>query len=267
MPTSFPGMDPYLEAPHLWPDVHNALITALRQDLAPRLRPRYFAAIEERSYTLRIDDSKLLGQADIAVVESGMLLHEPALIYGVTPLAEPWLPALPLTVLLPTFEERRESYLEIRTADDHRLVTVLELLSPSNKGPGKGRAKYLKKRDAVLDSDANLVEIDLLRAGEAMPLASKTPASEYRLLVSRERQRPRADLFVFGVRDPIPAFPLPLLPGDDEPVIDLNSIVHALYDLAGYDLRLDYRFDPDPPLTEDASAWADQLLRSAGLRP
>lgn len=260
-------MDPYLEAPHLWPDVHNALITALRQDLAPRLRPRYFASIEERSYKLRIDDSQLLRRADIAVVESGILLHEPALIYGVAPLAEPWLPGLPLTVLLSTFEERRESYLEIRTTDEHRLVTVLELLSPSNKQPGKGRAKYLKKRYAVLDSDANLVEIDLLRAGEAMPLASKAPASDYRLLVSRERQRPRADLYVFGVRDPIPAFPLPLLPGDDEPTIDLNSILQGLYDLAGYDLRIDYRLDPDPPLTENTSAWADQLLRSAGLRP
>ena len=50
MPSPFPGMDPYLEAPTLWPDVHHALIGHLRELLLPRLRPAYFAQIEERIY-------------------------------------------------------------------------------------------------------------------------------------------------------------------------------------------------------------------------
>ena len=46
----FPGMDPYLESPQLWPGVHAALIVYIRDQLQPLLRPRYLAAIEERVY-------------------------------------------------------------------------------------------------------------------------------------------------------------------------------------------------------------------------
>jgi hypothetical protein len=46
----FPGMDPYLENPQLWPGVHNSLIIYLRDQLQPLLRPRYIAAVEERVY-------------------------------------------------------------------------------------------------------------------------------------------------------------------------------------------------------------------------
>lgn len=45
MPSPFPGMDPYLEG-YLWPDVHNALASKIRQQLTPKLRPRYTARLE-----------------------------------------------------------------------------------------------------------------------------------------------------------------------------------------------------------------------------
>ena len=50
MATPFPGMDPYLEHPDLWPDVHHGLIESLRDALAQRLRPKYRIAIEKRTY-------------------------------------------------------------------------------------------------------------------------------------------------------------------------------------------------------------------------
>ena len=40
MPSPFPGMDPYLEG-NLWPDVHQALASEIRRQLANQLRPRY----------------------------------------------------------------------------------------------------------------------------------------------------------------------------------------------------------------------------------
>ena len=43
MPSPFPGMDPYLECPSLWPGLHVALINHLQADLNPRLLPVYFA--------------------------------------------------------------------------------------------------------------------------------------------------------------------------------------------------------------------------------
>ena len=58
MPTPFPGMDPYLERPNLWSNVHQSLITAIRDFLTPRLRPRYFVAVKERSY---LDDATPAG--------------------------------------------------------------------------------------------------------------------------------------------------------------------------------------------------------------
>ncbi|MBI2875845.1 MAG: DUF4058 family protein, partial [Candidatus Tectomicrobia bacterium] len=74
-------------------------------------------------------------------------------------------------------------------------------------------------------------------------------------------------LYVFGVRQPIPTFPLPLRPGDEEPWVDLNGLLHGLYDRAGYDLRVNYTGEPEPPLDEPDAAWADALLREQGLRP
>ena len=91
-------------------------------------------------------------------------------------------------------------------------------------------------------------------------------ASHYRILISRAEQRPRAVLLPFNVRHPIPSFRLPLQPGDDEPLVDVNHLLHLLYDRAGYDLRINYRVDADAPLAEADAVWADALLRAAGWR-
>ena len=45
MPSPFPGMDPYLEAPHMWEDFHARLANEVSDQLTPRLRPRYIAAL------------------------------------------------------------------------------------------------------------------------------------------------------------------------------------------------------------------------------
>ena len=85
-------------------------------------------------------------------------------------------------------------------------------------------------------------------------------------MISRGNRRPRALLLPFGVRQAIPTFALPLQPNDAEPDVNLGQLLHALYDRSGYDLRLDYRGDADPPLVGDAAAWADGVLRGPGLR-
>jgi len=90
--------------------------------------------------------------------------------------------------------------------------------------------------------------------------------SNYHILISHAATRPRADLLPFSLRRPIPAFRLPLQPGDTEPLVELNPLLHDLYDRAGYDLRIDYRAVPDPPPAEADAAWADELLREAKLR-
>ena len=99
-----------------------------------------------------------------------------------------------------------------------------------------------------------------------MPMRGYHGPSDSRLLVSRAERRPHADLLPFSIRQPIPAFRLPLAPGDDEPEVDLNRLLHDLYDRAGYDLRIDYCAEADPPLMGGDAAWADALMRAAGLR-
>jgi hypothetical protein len=148
----------------------------------------------------------------------------------------------------------------------NEVVTVLEILSPANKRPGEGRDQYLRKRRVILSSLTNLVEIDLLRGGEAMPLKGCSAPSDYQIMISRAAQRPRAVVLTFQVAQPIPAFALPLYPGDPEPLVDLNRTLHDLYDRRSYDLRLNYRYPAEPPLRDAAATWVDTLLREAGVR-
>jgi len=250
-------MDPYLEHSALWPGVHNGLIAALQLSLAPQLRPRYYVALEERLYITEPDQRVFVGRPDLAVVGQSPAESAP----------QPSLSASSvLTVQVPLPDEVRETYLEVRETGTDYVVTALEILSPTNKRPGRGRRIYEDKRMEVLASRTHLVEIDLIRAGEPMPITGNGRGCDYRILVCRGDCRPNASLYAFGVRQPIPAFSLPLKPNDQEPIVDMGRILHDLYDRASYDLRLDYKADPDPPLPLVDAAWAAQLLREKGLR-
>ena len=248
MPTPFPGMDPYLERPDLWPNVHSSIIVAVRDDLAPRLRPKYYVAVEERLVHTAGDDVFFGMRPDVAATQRATL-REAVATYAATPRG-------PTLVEVPLPDVITEAYLELRTVEDDRVVTVLELLSPTNKRPGRGRTEYELKRLALLGTATHLVEVDLLRAYAPLPLIDPPTPADYRILVSRSGTRPMADLYAFGVRDPIPAVPVPLLPEDEEPRLDLNHLLHALYDRAGFDLRIDYGTPPVPPLTDADAAWA-----------
>jgi hypothetical protein len=67
MPSPFPGMDPYLEHPSAWPNVHHRLITAIADDLAPQLLPKYQVLVEEGIYQVDNPDSILIGAPDVLV--------------------------------------------------------------------------------------------------------------------------------------------------------------------------------------------------------
>ena len=203
MPTPFPGMDPYLEHSDLWMDFHNRLIVALADDLAPRLRPRYYVSIEERTYLAGLTGLTFASRPDVAVVASTQVA------YRTTTTTRPASPGI-VTVELPEPDFVTETYLEVRAGDGDLVVTVVEILSPSNKLPGEGRNRYERKRMKVLSVHTHLVEIDLLRAGPPMTMRGDGRQSHYRILISREPNRPRADLLPFDVQQPIPDFPLPL---------------------------------------------------------
>lgn len=253
----FPGMNPWLESSVLWPDVHNGLIAAIQDALAPLVDPRYYVAIEERVYRDEPPSLALVGQADVAVV--GARSDEPfasSTARGRAAIVE---------VALPIAEAQRETYLEVRSVPEGEVITVLEILSPSNKRSGEGRRQYLEKRRSVLSSLTHLVEIDLLRAGDRMPVLGPAVGSDYAMLVSHSWRRPGAHLIPFGLRDPIPALAVPLRRGEDEPVLDLGGLLAARHERVRWERRIDYRCPPEPPLGPPDAAWAEERLRALGL--
>jgi len=244
-------MNPYLEDPELWTEVHAWLMVLLARSLNPLLTPRYRAAVEKRVYT----DAVLVGIPDVSVFQTDT---DPR------PTASTQVLSQPMQVNVPMSEEVQESYLEIRQAGTGRVVTVIELLSPKNKRAGVGRVKYNAKRTKVLTSHTHLVEIDLLRTGEAQPISVQVQ-SDYRILVSRAQQRLQAELYPFNLRDAIPKFRLPLLLEAEEPILDLEPILNEIYQEAALEMAIDYTKQPVPPLKEADFLWAQQRLNGTFL--
>src|SRR6266545_4019886 len=242
----FPGMDPWLEYPALWPDVHDSLLTAIRDEVTPLVAPKYYVGLGRRRYLLQPDDLVFVGRPDVAVVSKSSPQAERAPASQAVGVMD---------VEVTVSDEVTENYLEIREVENGALVTALELLSPANKLHREHREDYERKRQRILDSRTSLIEIDLLRAGEPMPILRSPPASDYRILVSRGWTRPRAKLYAFGLRQPIPAIPVPLAPGEKEPELRLNEVLHALYERARFDLRVRYDRPPESPFAESDAAW------------
>ncbi|MBA4065512.1 MAG: hypothetical protein C0501_17710 [Isosphaera sp.] len=261
MPSPFPGMNPYLERPDVWNDFHDSFIPAAREALVPHLLPRYYVRIEEHLFIHEPPAKKWfpLGRPDLSVHPAA---GAPAAGVGAAVVA-------PASVGMPVIvEEERLPYLEIRDRDRNEAVTVVELLSPANKATGPHR-NHLAKVRRILSSRTNFVEVDLLRADPKMPW-DQLPACDYYALVSRHARRasgdPRADLWPLHLRDPLPSIPIPLRPGEPEPSLDLQALLHRVYDAAGYAMFL-YQADPDPPLSGADAVWAAQLLHPPAVAP
>ena len=264
MPSPFPGMDPYLENTSIWPDVHSALMVAIRDAIAAQLSARYYVALENRVYLNEPGEPDVFRIPDVSVLSASE--NGDASGDGVMAMYDT-LRGAAVAVEIPIPEEVRETYLEIRDSEHHYMITAIELLSPTNKRPGRGRLLYEEKRRELLGTWTNLVEIDLLRAGEPMAFrANGIIRSDYRILVGRGGKS-KAMLYPFGVRQPFPEFRVPLRWDDhDEPTIDIGKLMTVLYDRARYHMRVNYADDPVPPLSDADAAWADELLRERELR-
>jgi len=263
MPSPFPGMDPYLESPVIWPDVHHELISEIRAALSPRLRPGYVARVELRVYISDDDDP---GRA--ALVPDVRVETSPRRTGARKSKSEPALTGTePLIVPTPTDEEIEEAFLKIIHVESEALVTLIEVLSPTNKIRGsRGRASFMAKRHEIMNTQVHWVEIDLLRAG--VPSVTDPPLrpSDYRILVSRADQRTRTRYWPVGVRQPLPVIGIPLRGKDPEVQLDLGAVFRSVYDRAAYDASVDYRKAPQPPLQADDAKWARDLVRGRGAK-
>ena len=264
----FPGMIPYLEARRLWPEVHNKLIGDIHYFLREALPPRYAVTMEERVIVEEtIGDELRRGYAVPNLSIAGRNITGGDTTDGKTAAGTAVAPdADAVTVTIPELRPAHEWFIEIRTETRSPSVTILELLSHSNKRAGPGRRDYLAKRMRILESATHLVEIDLLRANHPMPTEGYDDRAAYRILVSRSEMRPQATLYPFGMRAAIPTFAIPLLGGDAGPTLALGDILGDLYVRGYYDNSVNYAADPEGPLSDDDRAWLDRALREQRRR-
>ena len=253
MPSPFPGMNPFLEQNDTWEDFHQSYIVGIRDALSGQLGQNYLVKIEVLLYVheLPADERRLFARADVGVTgEAGIGLSAGA--SGMT---------APVQLKLPAVDVERYASLEIRDRRKRRLVTALELLSPTNKTPGPDRDDYLRKRQQLLDFRANLVEIDLRRGGQR-PRPPELPACDYYVVVAREQEWGRLGMWPISLRERLPVIPIPLLPPDPDVLLDLQTVLDRTYDAADYGKYI-YGETPDPPLTPEDEAWARQFVPHA----
>jgi hypothetical protein len=257
-------MDPFLEHPYFFPGLHGAMHFCIREALQPRLPEPYFAEINERIW---VESSARHVEPDTTVLRAG--IEGGRNDRGGVALATRTQPL----VFEVTDDERTEFEVEIRTRfgdEGERLVTVIEVLSLTNKTPGeKGRDLYLEKQVEVLGSPVHLVEVDLLRGGaHTTPMSlerlhQKAGPFDYHVSVHRFDRPGRFFIYPWKLEDPLPEIAVPLLPGDGEVPLDLAAVFNRCYETGPYRRRV--RYDTSrlvPPLSGEREAWVRQILES-----
>jgi len=260
MPMIFPGLDPYLEDPLLWPGVHSRLVVYFADQLQLRLGPRYVAAVEERVF--------IEGPDREAIPDVWIRKATEAEPRAATAVAETDVP----TRVHAEAPEVHESYIEILDIQSgKRVVTVIEVVSPANKFPGKGRQSYQEKQQEVLRSATHLVEIDLLRAGQhvvAVPEWRIRGCRPYDYLVCVNRAEGLRDWYeVYSrrLRERLPRIGIPLAAGDPDVPLDVQAGIAQVYEAGAYRHRIDYASPCRPPLCEEDQAWANELVQQSAL--
>ena len=251
METPFPGMDPYLEHPALWPSFHTRLIVALADQLGPSIRPRYVASVEDRVFIENADKDRI---PDILVRETGS---------GRRPAADQAGKSIATPVVVEVQQlEIREHYIEILDRyRDFGVVTVIELVSPSNKAAGPGRDSYREKQREIREGECHFVEIDLLRRGNhvmSVPESALKRAEpfDYLACVNRWPARNRFELYPCRLRDPLPTIGIPLADPDPDAPLALQRALEHVYKTSGYELLVLYDEPCKPPLSPEDQEWA-----------
>jgi hypothetical protein len=250
-------MDPYLEQSGGWSDFHTTFINYLRNAINDRLPDAYDARIEERVTLIESFDKPgqsfepdvLLGREREAVAGKSANVAGSALLEPVR-----------LPLIMP--EKERQSYIEIYDYPEQSLITVIELLSPTNKS--QGREEYLIKRDAILSAEVHLVELDLLVNGQRLPTAEPLPQDDYYAFVARHECRPLCDVYHWSVRQPLPAVPIPLKSPDVDVIVELQPVFAETFARGRYERRLRYRSPPRARLSRIDREWAAALAARHG---
>ena len=259
MPSPFPGIDPYIEAQGSWGDFHPSFVTYCRDSLNELLPEGYVAQLGEQVRLVgvtRQEAKRII--PDVAILGEKRKLASRA--------ARPrqaggTLTLEPVTIPLPRVTmEVRDVWIEILRLPKKVPISVIELLSPTNK-TGEGFAEYQLKRRKTLRRKVHLIEFDFLLGGPRLPMDRALPPGDYYAMVARAQRRPDCDVYAWTMRDRLPRIPIPLSKPDPEIMLDLGSVFATAYERGRYGRLIDY----NKPLTlvrkrEDRS-WAEGIAR------
>ena len=265
MPSPFPGMDPYIEACGLWEDFHHHFIEQVGQTLADTAPARYLVRTGERSYVVFVESE---GKRERPLVPDVSLTaperrKRPPKKSGATAIAEVGSGVKPVVLRAFIDERHRETFVEIYEATpEQRLVTAIEVLSPSNKRANSpGWDLYLRKRQSRMLEGVNLVEVDLLRGGTRMPMLDPWPANPYTVMVARANEPDACLVWPAHFQEPLPPIPVPLAKPDPDITLDLQPLINAIYQRYRYAQSIAYTRPLKPPLSTQEAAWLKKRLR------
>jgi hypothetical protein len=249
-------MDPFAET--LWSAVHTQLIglavaqlnAVLPEDLAASPEERVEVASDEWGGQSFYPDVQIIGPDDDQVASVASDHDTKSDIATVR--------------LLVRSEPRTERYIRIVDASTDRLITVIEFISPGNK-IGRGLREYRDKRDILLETGVNIVEIDLVREGQWRALlhphlCPTSHTTSYRVTTRLARDAAAVLLTPIPLRAPLPPVPIPLRESDPQVRLDLRALFEQTYSILKLSKRLDYTRPLDPPLPPEDLAWANALI-------
>ena len=273
MPSPFPGMDPYLESPDWFPCLHDSLIIGILGSLQQRLPESYYAQSTQRVY---LEASERYVEPDAEILVSSRKPPRRILESGGVAIAEVEVTE-PVEILMESveYDPFEEPFIEVRrrTGSEVQVVTSIEILSLANKMRGSsGREQYLSKQEEVLSSRVHLVEIDLLRGGEhatALPkilVDANAGPFDYHICVHRFDRRNAFFIYPIQLEGHLPTIAIPLLPGDPDIKLPLQSIFNQAYEIGPYRKGVHYGVDTIiPPLPPEKSEWLKARVDRARL--
>jgi hypothetical protein len=250
-------MDPYIEASGNGMSFHSVFIAACWEALNATLPTHYVASVDQRTHLVDVSEEDVrIILPDIAATGGGAAGPAGQRQSGGVATLEP--EAIPL----PVYEERRERRIEIHTEPEHQLVTVIEVLSSTNKSH-EGFAEYTSKRRAILRQQVHLLEIDLFLQGKRLPLAEPLPKGDYYALLSRANERPMCEVYLWGLRHALPILPVPLKAPDGDIPLKLDELFTLTYDRGRYGQLLGYDRPATLPVSEADRGWAGEISATA----
>jgi hypothetical protein len=259
MPSPFPGIDPYLEGLHFWEDFHPSFLTYCRDALNEILPGDYVAQLGERIRLVELSHKAARSvRPDIAVVTASQTRVRKTIR---DKKAVGTLTLEPVTIPLPTVEtELSDVWIEIRRGTARTPVTIIELLSPTNK-TGDGFVESKLKRRSLIRQKIHLVELDLLLAGRRLPMSLPLPSGDYFAFVSRAERRPDSEVYAWTIRDRLPSVPIPLSTGTADVTLDLSRVFATTYERGQYARLIDYGSSPSVLRDAEDRAWAEKRAR------